>query len=322
VPDDLTPVIDAARECAVPYVHDTDGTEGPVSFVVPDGCQVRTLHPVEIDAAAEPSMSAPLRKRGEALLDSHRSVIDYLMRHACAGTALWASREDAEYAVVIDGHEPEGGSAGWGSHTGTYRPAVSVPWQRWSSRNGKWMGQEAFADLLDEGVNDFDARVAGDPSPADVEAMIRTFRYTVKLDATEDIRPDGTAVVSYQETTQGRSTKSGNVELPRFFFLALYPYRLPGLTTEEEGKVAPYRLRVRLRHKFDPREKRVGFAFEILNLVEHQDRAFGEVLGLITGGLAEPREGVNPFAVPPALSVFHGRWRGGEGPALSGGKFR
>lgn len=141
-------------------VRELGGGKEVLTALVPQGKTLESIKP-HLDAW----LDRPRRKEGIAVLQTLESLIAHANRHKTAHSAAFIDRygNTPKMLVVFDYHEkseiPDGaethaergeGRPDWLRHRGRYDFPFSPEWLAWTNQAGKEMGQEAFAEFLED----------------------------------------------------------------------------------------------------------------------------------------------------------------------------
>ncbi len=127
----------------------------------------------------------PRRKTGSVTLAQHDSFTDYLAKHALTETEVWADINKDSITAVINAHSGttgdtgEGfteGIAGWGDHHATLQLVTTQDWRDWTGNNGKLVGQQEFAEFVEQHLPNFLR-----PSAADMLELAQTIKGHTKV---------------------------------------------------------------------------------------------------------------------------------------------
>lgn len=200
----------------------------------------------------------PDRREGVAQLESLGSLIDHANRFKDVNSALFATTVPPTLTTVFDYHEqgePEA-TARFRKHRGVYRFPYSEEWETWNRVAEYSMSQEAFAELLEDRIDDIvDPSTPSDESKEFVKRLGLTLAGPAKLLTLSrglSIKVDS-KVSAYTNPSSGRgsitweeehSDEEGDaLEIPGGFFL--------GIPVFKHGEMysVPVRLRYRVRQK-------------------------------------------------------------------------
>lgn len=211
-----------ARQQAVDDAH---------SFVVlPAGATVHSL---------EKQCLQPLRARGTVSLRDMRSFIAYIRERSNPVMELNSRRiygvvtPKPSFRCVFNDHgvAPE---AGWRDDIAMFDCPLSEEWQRWTTKNGVKMDQEAFAQHIEDNLPDI-----AEPTAADMLEVSRSLEAKKKVNFASGLRlSNGQTQFTYEEQVEGTAAK-GRILVPEVFAL--------GVPVFEGGD--RYRLEARLRYR-------------------------------------------------------------------------
>lgn len=258
----MQPVIDAVTRAAAPK----ELTEGLVGIVVPSDGRVEIVDVVERMAK---HAEHPDRKRGTFAVHGAESFVAYLAKHGEPETEVWADAINARILGIVNAH---GVSAGWADHRVLYSVQHTPAWRAWTERDGKYVDQSTFAELIEDRLTDIVR-----PAAADMLELAQTFQATIGVRfESSKLLSSGERQLAYRETVDAKAGRAGNLEIPRDFDLALVPF---------EGAAA-FKVTARFRYRITDGELRVGFR---LNRPEDVLReAFGTVVEAIASGVDAP----------------------------------
>jgi uncharacterized protein YfdQ (DUF2303 family) len=247
--------------------------------------QGETLRPmVELIAMRDERAPHPLRRRGTATFTELASFTAHVNRFKDEASVIFADTETPTLTAVLD-YSPggEGAAPRWGQHRSVYSLPLSEKWQLWVAHDAEPMGQEAFAQFVEDHLDDIRSPTgdSGDsdlPAAADLLTMARNLVIRSRGEFSRSINPvtGESALVSKHENT------SESTKIPRGFLL--------GIPVFEAG--ALYAVEARMR--FSMLNGRPTFAYALVNPDEKLRDAFNEVRML-----AEARTGLPVLAGSP-----------------------
>lgn len=195
----------------------------------------------------------PKRKRGLVCLSETSSFIEYVNAHSTPDeTHIFgvASEAGGEFKAVIDFHGRGDADPNWGEHVCVLKLATTPEWQRWTARNGQQLTQEAFAEFLEDNMQDIVNPDAG--TLLDV-AQLLTGKKSVTFRSGKNLK-NGAIALEYSETIESTGGRSnGDMQVPDKFTLMISPFI----------GVDPVALDARLRYRISDSGK-LSFSF-ILN---------------------------------------------------------
>lgn len=213
----------------------------------------------------------PLRKTGAVTLTQHDSLTAYLAKHGMPETELWADIDKDRVVAVINAHSavPEDldteGAAGWGDHRATLQLVTTQDWRDWTGNNGKLVGQQEFAEFVEQHLPNFLR-----PSAADMLELAQTIKGHTKVSFESSKRvKSGETAIEWREDTTAAAGKKGTLEIPDTIDLGMQVY---------EGGV-PYKLTARFRYRIGGGTLLLGYVLERAGDVKRD--AFGQVVGQV-----------------------------------------
>lgn len=164
----------------------------------------------------------PRRKDGEVTVHDAESFLTYVNRHVTHETTVWINDTEGQVVAVLDDHEPEdqGGGAGWAAHRCNLHLRKTPEWAHWTGRDGQLLEQEAFAEHIDQGLLE-----VIEPDGAQLLEIAQTFHATTSAQFRSGIRlSDGNVQFLYDEETEAKAGRSGQLQIPATFELAIAPF--------------------------------------------------------------------------------------------------
>jgi uncharacterized protein YfdQ (DUF2303 family) len=93
-------------------------------------------------------------------------------------------------------------------------------WTDWNKHDGATMGQETFANFVEDHTPDF-----ANPSAADMLELAQTFHAAESAKFTSGVRlSSGETRLTYEQEINASAGKSGQIEVPSTITLALRPF--------------------------------------------------------------------------------------------------
>jgi uncharacterized protein YfdQ (DUF2303 family) len=223
----------------------------------------KTLVPLEKYA------ERPRRKRAKVQVDDGDSFIRYVKNHKQPGTALYgrANLSGGSFLGVIDAHEGADDALAaqqpaWGEHRVHYVMEQTPEWKRWVGSNGQPIGQQAFAEFIEDMLADIQK-----PSGIDMLEIAKSLVMKNDVNFSSALRLDnGQVQLSYVETIDQKAGQGGAMTVPTEFELALQPF---------VGSPR-YLVKARLRTKLTP-QRTVQFTYLIDRPHKVVETAFKEV---------------------------------------------
>lgn len=203
---------------------------------------------------------APRRRRGTAVHHEVGSFVEFVNRHKSPASVCFADGPNVKVTAVLN-YQPAGPDvAAWGDHRAVYSCPLSDQWRAWNAAADKPMSQEAFAQFLEDHLDDIRS-ADGFPAAASMVELARNLVIRSKGVFERKINPTtGEGIMVCKDEHEESSTR-----IPRAFLL--------GIPVFEAG--APYAVEARLR--FTMAGGRPAFAFALYRAREILRDAFGEV---------------------------------------------
>lgn len=265
-------LIDVAQAAVAPTVV-KDGDL--YAYVVPDGARLEKLD-------TEHLLPFPRRSSTNVSFSRHDSFAAYVKLHSDKSgdnaTTVWLDVDTATFRAVVN---DDLGQPGWRDWTATLRLRYSQEWQDWAkaaSRDG--LGQEAFAEFVEDHTLDI-----FDPPAADLLELAQSFQANKRVSFASDRRlASGQVQLSYVEEIDATAGRSGTLEVPEKFTIAICPF---------DG-YEPVQMQVRLRYRISEGKLR------IMLVLNRPDLVVKEALRVISEQVAE-RTGIAVWFGDPSV---------------------
>lgn len=193
------------------------------------------------------------------------SFVEYVKRHYDAGTEVYADLTTSTIIALIDGPTASGGEsdrdrAGREAHTATLTLTKTPSWNAWAAQDGKLQAQVAFAEHIEDNLQDI-----VEPAAADMLELAQTFQATSGVEFKSSQRlSTGETNLKYAEKTEATAGRSGDIAIPERFKIAVVPF-VGGDTAYGVSARFRYRLRsgeLLLSYRLDRPEKVLEDAFQ------------------------------------------------------------
>lgn len=232
-------------------VEDPTGQKAEI-LLVPEG-----FKPESIKRFADEYLKRPRRRTGTAQLADLVSFVQHANRFKDAGSAIFADPdpEHPRLLSVLDYHEggcEEEGGQRFGTHRGQYDFPLSEEWEAWTAKDGEQMGQQAFAEFIENRIADIaEPSTAADMAKRFAERLGCTFAGVtrlVELSRGLSIRVGaqlrqhtnlGTGEAQLQYVSEHQDERGAALKIPGAFLIAIPVFRL--------GEF--YQVAVRLRYR-------------------------------------------------------------------------
>lgn len=205
------------------------------------------LHGVhEVNLTGPEYTGTPPRKSGTTTVRDAISFQAYFAKHADADTEVYANVEQLSVTAILDAHKAD--AARWEGHRLTLALRKTEAWEQWLALDGKLMGQEQFAEFLEDHLPELQ-----EPDAATMLEIAQSFQAATKVDFQSGTRlATGQRQFQYVETTTAKAGQKGQLTIPETFVIGLVPF---------EGS-AGYRLTARLRYRIVDTQLRTGYKLE------------------------------------------------------------
>lgn len=160
------------------------------------------LTPETIKATSlEKWMAHPLRTQANTKLATQQDFVAYLKKH-CVSPAIFADRKALKFHAIMAYHNdvPE-----WLDHQATLVHERSQQLSTWVAKANVYMSQEAFAEFLDENLNDIMT-----PTPASVLDFVECLQCTRKETFRSAIKQT-TGETSFVWTKENQAQESASI---------------------------------------------------------------------------------------------------------------
>lgn len=216
-------------------------------FVVPTDTGYDVIDTLTMGESADVAL-AP-RKVARRTVTETAALIDYLARHANALTEVWASIDHLSITAAIDGFGSvhDGNDAGRCEHRVTLQLKHTPEWVAWTEFEGL-RDQISFAEHIEVCQADIMA-----PPGADLLELAQTFRAskTGQFESSQRLK-SGETSLKFTENISASAGKSGTLDIPDTFELAIAPFR----------GGPRYKVVARLRYRIDGGRLLIGYKLD------------------------------------------------------------
>lgn len=165
----------------------------------------------------------PDRPRGSATLHDPADFAGYVNRLRIPNTTVWADEKRGRITAVLNDHEQSDGDglvAGWRDHTAVLELQPDPDWQAFAEIDGEYLTQAKFAEFL----SNYDTAFV-QPDGARMLEVATSFKAHRKAEFSQAINLDnGDLQLTYNEETTAKTTRAGQIEVPRDLVVQLTPY--------------------------------------------------------------------------------------------------
>lgn len=237
----------------------------PGLYLAPDGSRV-----IDVRDQIERTKDHPRRKTGAVTLAQHDSFVAYLAKHGMPETELWADIDKDRITAVINAHSAfsedldSEGAAGWGDHRATLQLVTTQDWRDWTDNSGKLVGQQEFAEFVEQHLPNFVR-----PAAADMLELAQTIKGHTKVSFESSKRvKSGETSIEWREDTTATAGKKGTIDIPDTIDLGMQVY---------EGGDA-YRLTARFRYRIGAGPGQLVLGYVLERAGDAKRDAFGQVV--------------------------------------------
>ncbi len=230
--------------------------DGPIAAVyrLPEGYKTEVINLEQFRAPLRPG---PRRKTGVYHVTDVASFLAYFTKHAGPNPETWVG--DSAITAVLDAHSTW--ETRWEDHRLVLQLRHSPEWQRWFGMSGKWQGQQAFAEFLEDCAAD-----VLEPDAATMLEVAQSLQAHIKADFKSAYRTsDGQRAFRYEETTTAKAGSKGELEIPERLVLLLRVF----LGQE------PIQVTARFRYRLSDEGLRLGV---VLDRVQETLEAAGDLV--------------------------------------------
>lgn len=241
---------DLATVAALPATLDAGSL---VHVVVPEGANSKII---DLEVYGD----APRRVRGIIKLVDVQSFIDYFQVHGePEKTWIYTDVDHGRLTAVFD--DDDGDGAGWRQHRAVLQLTHTAEWNHWAGRNSQYMGQQAFAEHIENGL----AEIV-QPTAAQILELAQSFQATTKAEFKSAKRlGNGEQSLIYTESMQASAGKNGEITIPEEIKLGIAPWR----------GVDRYEVTARFRYRLE--EGNLKLAYQMVRPHEVLEAAFAQV---------------------------------------------
>lgn len=248
---DAAAIIATAQEASKPHVLNAE-----ILYAVRDSAGA--VQPLDLERFRE----QPDRAKGTYKPATVDAFIDYVEKHANDDyTTVWVHPTQGHIEAILDDNAP--GETAWRSHRASLDLIVTPEWKFWLENDGDLMGQQAFAEKIEDGI-----REVHEPDAAEMLEIAQSIQATTDVAFRSSIQVhSGEVQMAYDEKVEASAGRTGELTVPKTFVLAIAPF---------VGEPA-YKITARLRYRVDSGTLRIGYR------LEQPERAVRDVLEGIAG---------------------------------------
>lgn len=224
-PTDLQAVIDTAIATTSPQKLEVGDV---YAFRTPDGVQVIDLY--------DSHRTTPERKTGTTTVRDAASFVALWTKHHDDNSEVYADAQALSITAVLNANGPGPDDARYGDHRLALALRKTDAWLEWAKNDGEFLGQEKFAEFLEDHLGDLQQ-----PAAADMLEIAQSIRGTNRAEFSSGTRlQSGQRQFSYVEKTDVTAGSKGQLTVPETFVIGLVPFE------GAEGYKVSARLRYRI----------------------------------------------------------------------------
>ncbi|MFG2900940.1 DUF2303 family protein [Streptomyces zaomyceticus] len=188
-----------------------------------------------VDLTTPEHTGIPERKVGSTTVRDAVSFAAYFDKHSDSDTEVYADADRLTVTAVLDAHTAT--TARWSGHRLTLSLRKTDAWDQWLRNDGQLMGQEAFAEFLEDHLPEL-----LEPSAAEMLEIAQSIQGATKAEFQSSTRlSSGQRQFAFVETVTAKAGQKGQLTIPEVFTIGLVPF---------EGSEG-YRLTARFRYRLN-----------------------------------------------------------------------
>jgi len=212
------------------------------AFVTPGG-----VH--KVDLTGDEHREHPRRAAGTFTTWTVDSFAHYWELHNGTASDIYTDLDQARITAVLDAHHRE--RPGWLRHRLVLELKKTPAWLAWTSRNGRLLKQDEFAEFLEDRAGDVAS--GGKVKSADLLEIAQHFHAHTAVNYKSGKRLDnGQTQLVYHEDTSASGGRNADIEIPNEFALAIVPFE----------DCEPALVRARFRYRLDGGSVYLGFRLD------------------------------------------------------------
>lgn len=202
----------------------------------------------KIDLTGDQFRDFPKRKQGTVTVRNVASFAHYYGKHALGSSEVFADLDAGTFTAVLDAHGGEADDTNWQQHRLVLQLQQTLPWKTWLANDRQMIGQQAFAEFLEDNARDVAPN--GRTTASDLLEVAQSFQAATKVSFTSGTRlATGQTQLTYVEEVDAKAGKRGAIDIPAEFDLAIVPYE----------DCAPKIMAARFRYRLANGELRLGY---------------------------------------------------------------
>ncbi|TMU98069.1 DUF2303 family protein [Streptomyces sp. DASNCL29] len=199
-----------------------------------------------VDLTGDKHRDTPARKTGTTTVRDAESFLTYWGKHHDDATEVYADGDRLTITAILDAHQTD--AARWGQHRLHLALRTTDAWQQWAANDGKLLGQEQFAEFIEDHLPEL-----LEPAAATMLEIAQSIQATTKAEFQSGTRlQSGERQLKYVEDTRASAGRKGELTIPETFIVGLVPF---------EGSEG-YKVTARLRYRIGDGQLRIGYKLD------------------------------------------------------------
>lgn len=225
----------------------------------------------KIDLTGPEHTGTPARKQGTTTVRDTASFAAYFSKHADADTEVFADADRLTITAVLDAHTAD--TARWSDHRLRLELRKSEAWQQWLENDGRLLGQEQFAEFLQDHLPEL-----LEPSAADMLEIAQSIQGATRVEWQNSTRlSSGQRQFQFVETVSAKAGQKGQLTVPETFTIGLVPF---------EGSEG-YKLTARFRYRLS-KDGGLTLGYKLERPGDTLRTAFADVVTAIGAEIEQP----------------------------------
>lgn len=230
-----------------------------------DGHPIAVLHANQKIEDLEKFMTRPSRIEARMKVVDAVSFASYFNRFRNDNSLIVVNEKDRSVTAYLDYHGPSRPS--WSTHSLSFSMQPTEEWQKWRANNGKRMDQVAFAEFIEDNMQDITS-----PDGAALLEVVMNMTSHRSARFASNIRLDnGQVQFTYEEEIKGKSS-AGTIEIQQIIGLGIQMYR---------GGIM-YFVDARLRYRVDEEKRGLSLWYDLKTPDRLEVDAFRKTVADIT----------------------------------------
>ncbi|MCG0066269.1 YfdQ family protein [Streptomyces tricolor] len=200
----------------------------------------------KVDLTGDQYKDAPTRKTGTTVVHDTTSFLALYRKHSDEHSEVYADADRLTVTAVLDADTAT--TPRWQGHRLSLQLRTTDAWKQWLALDGKLMGQEQFAEFLEDHLPEL-----LEPAAATMLEIAQSIQGVAKAEFHSGTRlASGERKLAYVETVTAKAGQKGELVIPETFVIGLVPF---------EGSEG-YRLTARLRYRINGGPLQLGYKLE------------------------------------------------------------